>query len=323
MSETTKPLPFSLQADDWKQYLQYRPAYPNSLWHEWLEYHQGSLSSAHDLGTGCGISAASLLSASQASNQPIGQMILSDPSESNIVTARGMLRADHYPGTRLLFHQKMAEDYFLEPNSVDMVIACECLHWTDIDKAIATIHASLRPGGTLAAVFYSVSSSQIRDNKRADTAWKAFRQMHYRRLIDEKIETFFARIKTSQLGMGLDFVPLERDKWQDVKRIYINVPDGQTEWPMEAGVLELIKTKGTSRVDSEYDSFEWRDDPDGWGIKDYTMEKLKEMLISWHFHYGDKDWQSKEWRELEAAVAEGCDTFHLVFPATVILGRKK
>ncbi|KAL1859026.1 hypothetical protein Daus18300_009664 [Diaporthe australafricana] len=250
-------------------------------------------------------------------------MILSDPSEYNLTTAREILRANHYPGAELSFHQKMGEDSFLEPDSVDMVIACECLHYTDIGKAIVSIHSSLRPGGTMASVFYSVLSSRIYDDERADAAWRAFAQMHYKRLLDEKVETIFARVIPSQLGVGLNFVSMESDKWKDVKRIFFNVPSGKTEWPLEVGLEELMKAKGTSRIDPEYDSLEWRSDSDGWGIEDCTVERIREMLVSWHLDYDEKDWQSEEWREFEAAVNGACGKCHFVFPATMILGRKK
>lgn len=323
VSQDNKPFPFALQKDIWKHYIQNRPSYPDSLWHQWIEYHQGPLNTAHELGTGCGIGAASLLSVSHARGKPIKHMILSDPSESNVTTAKELLKPDDYPGTRLSFHQKMGEDSFLEPESVDMVIACECLHFTDIEKAMASIHASLRPGGTAASVFYGVLNARIPDNERADAAWRAFGLSHFRRVVNEKMETVLARVKVSQVGLGLNFVPLDKDLWRDVRRIFVNVPDGQAEWPREVGIPKDVKPNGRSRIDPEYDSLEWRSDPDGWAIKDCTPERLKETMLSMLLQYGDKDWQSEEWREFEAAVSDGGGAVHFVIPATMILARKK
>lgn len=318
-----KPFPFALQKDVWKHYLQSRPAYPDSLWHEWIEYHQGPLDTAHELGTGCGVGAASLLSASNARGKPIKHMILSDPSESNVNTSKELLKSDDFPGTRLSFHQKTGEDSFLEPGSVDMVIACECLHFTDIEKAISSIHKSLRPGGTVASVFYGVLNARIRDNERADAAWKAFGKMHFQRVLDENIETLIDRITNSKVFLGLNFVPLEKDLWQDVKRIFINLPEGQTHWPRDVGLPEGAKPKAVSRIDTEYDSLEWRSDPDGWAIRNCTTGRIKEMLVSMLLQYGEKDWQSEEWKEFEAAISDGGGTFLFVYPATMILARKK
>lgn len=323
VSQDNKPFPFALQKDVWKHYLQNRPSYPDSLWHEWIEYHQGPLNTAHELGTGCGIAAASLLSVSHARGKPIKHMILSDPSESNVNTAKELLKADDYPGTRLSFHQKTGEDSFLEPGSVDMVIACECLHFTDIETALASIHASLRPGGTVAAVFYGVLNASIPDNERAEAAWRAFGLSHFRRVLDEKLETSLWLSKPSQIGVGLNFVPMDKELWRDVKRIFVNVPDGQAEWPMDVGMPKDGRRRGISRIDFEYDNLEWQNDPDGWAIKDCTTGRLKEMMMSMLLAYGDKDWQSEEWREFEAAVSDGGGTIHFVYPATMILARKK
>ncbi|KAH8769162.1 hypothetical protein F5883DRAFT_668863 [Diaporthe sp. PMI_573] len=321
--QDTKAFPFALKVDVWKHYLRSRPSYPGSLWQEWVDYHQGPLDTAHELGTGCGIGASSLLSASYAKGQPIKHMVLSDPSESNVNTAKELLKADDYPNTKISFHQKRGEDSFLEPGSVDMAIACECLHFTEIEKAMASIHASLRPGGTVASVFYGVLNAHIRDNERADAAWKAFGLMHFQRLTDENIETVLARIKVSQVGLGLNFVPLDKNLWQDTKRIFVNMTDGQTEWPMEVGMPKDARRKGESRIDPDYDSLEWRSDPDGWAIKNCTAERIKQTLVSVLLQYGDKDWLSDEWKEFEAAVREGGGTVHFVVTATMILARKK
>jgi hypothetical protein len=68
---------------------------------------------------------------------------------------------------------------------------------------------------------------------------------------------------------------------------------------------------------------EWRSDPDGWALKNCTAERIKETLVSMLLQYGEKDWQSDEWREFEAAVRDGGGTVHFVLPATMILARKK
>lgn len=321
--QDSKVFPFALKADVWKHYLRSRPSYPDSLWQEWIEYHQGPLDTAHELGTGCGIGAGSLLSASYAKGQPIKSMILSDPSESNVNTAKELLNANDYPVTKLSFYQKMGEDSFLEPGSVDMVMACECLHFTDIEKAMDSIHKSLRPGGTVASVFYGVLNSQIQGNERANAAWKEFGLMHFQRVVEENMETVLARIKVSQVGLGLNFVPLDKRLWQDVKRTFVNVPDGQMEWPKEVGIPKEVRSKGRSRIDPDYDSLEWRSDLDGWAIKNCTAESIKETLVSLLLQYGDKDWQSEEWSEFEAAVREGGGTVHFAIPATMILARKR
>ncbi|KAG8162902.1 hypothetical protein KVR01_007380 [Diaporthe batatas] len=319
----SKAFPFALKLDVWKHYLRNRPSYPDSLWREWIEYHEGPLNTVHELGTGCGIGAASFLSNSYAKSEPVKHMILSDPSESNIATARELVRADDYPDTRLSFHQHRGEDSFLDPGSVDMAFACECLHFTDVETAIASIHAGLRPGGTVASVFYGVLNATILDNERADAAWRALGHMHFRRVADENLETIFSRMKPGQVGLGLNFVPLDRELWRDVRRVWVNVPQGQAEWPMEVGPPKEAGVSRRSRIDPEYESFEWRTDTDGWALKGCTAERIKETMASLFLQYGEKDWRSAEWREFEAAMDEGGGTVDFAIPVTMIMARKK
>lgn len=175
----------------------------------------------------------------------------------------------------------------------------------------------------MASVFFGVVNSRIPDNDRADAAYRAFGKMHFQRILDGNVETVLERIKDSQIWLGLNFVPLERDLWLDVRREFINVPDGQAEWPREVGMPQGVKPKGRSRIDPEYDGLEWRSDPDGWAIRNCTTGRIKEMLLSMLLGYGDRDWQSEEWGDFEAAVAQGGGTFHFVLPVTMILARKK
>lgn len=55
--------------------------------------------------------------------------------------------------------------------------------------------------------------------------------MNLWRVVNENIQTVLARVKVSQVGLGLHFLPLDRDMWRDVKSVFVNVPEGQTEWP--------------------------------------------------------------------------------------------
>lgn len=121
--------PFSLTNHRWTHYLEHRPAYPDSLFNLWLDYHKGPLVSAHEIGTGCGIGAARFLDVATAKGKLVEHMILSDPAPSNVATTKQNLNSGQYPNIKFNFHQKKAEERFLEPNSVDFVFACEALHW--------------------------------------------------------------------------------------------------------------------------------------------------------------------------------------------------
>lgn len=311
---------YAFRSNVWDHYLKYRPNYPDSMWNTWLDHHHGPLATAQDLGTGCGIGAAKLMTAAKARNQPIKHMILSDPAASNIQTTEEMLQQhNQFPDTEFSFYQRPGEDSFLKPESVDMVIACECLHWTDIRKAMASIYASLRPGGTFAAVHYAVISMRITNNERVAEALRRFLLSQH----GKKTTTMSFHTKSgtaSQLGMGLNFVPLDKNLWEDVTRTWYNVPEGQTSMPTW-GVRPGTAT-APLEINPETETFRWIQDEDGWGMTDCTVDHVKEMFNT-TYSFDEHTWEEDAWKDFEDVVGKNGESFRVAFFATTILARKK
>ncbi|KAJ4396288.1 hypothetical protein N0V93_000507 [Gnomoniopsis smithogilvyi] len=311
---------FSLPSDVWDHYLKYRPSYPDSMWNKWLDYHRGDIHTAHELGTGCGIGAAKLMNAAKARGQPIRQMILSDPADSNLKTAERMLQhRNQFPDAAFRFYRKRGEDSFLKPGSVDMVIACECLHWMDIRKAAASIHASLRPGGTFAAVHYSVPSMRIIDNERATDALRRLLVLQGSK--QSTVMAFSNRLaELSKLGPGLNFVPLDKDLWEDVTRTWINIPEGQTSLPSWG--VRTESSSAPSMTDAKTETFQWAQDVDGWGMKNCTLDRVKGMLATTYF-CDEEMFEGDAWKDFENTVGKSGDSFPVAFFATTFLSRKR
>lgn len=318
---------FGMSQDAWDSYLRFRPAYPESQWHTWLDYHQGPLDVLHEVGTGCGIGAASLLRAADTRGQPVRRAILSDPTASNLATSRALLTplfaSGPGGGTELGFHQQPAEASFLAPGSVDMAIACECLHFTEIDASMARLHESLRPGGTLAAVFYDVTMAEARGSPRATRAFSAV-------VGDFMMGVRAGRHRSSgdpgaqrrRVHFGLSYVPLGPDRWTDVRRVYINTPEGQTEWPVHPAMRALVPGD-ESMVDEEREALEWTRDPEGWGVKDCTAEWIRGMLGTLQLDIDPEFWEGPSWKEMLDAVDEQGGKIWLVLRANYIMARKK
>lgn len=315
-----EPTAFSLPPNVWDHYIKYRPTYPNFMWNTWLDYHRGPLGTAHEVGTGCGIGAANLMSAAKARNQPIKQMVLSDPAESNVHTTRDLLQqSNQFPETTFTFYQKPGEESFLPSGSVDMVIACECLHWMDIRKAIASIYASLRPGGTFAGVHYAVPTMRIIDNEKAT---EALRRLVETQRTKQSTSTAFNNrsAELPQLGMGLNFVPLDKSLWEDVTRTWFNVPEGETSLPSWS--IRVGTPRAPSMIDAETETFRWAQDQDGWGMKNCTLDHIKGMLATTYYS-DDKIFEEAAWKEFEDAIKKNGDSFQAVYFATTFIARKK
>lgn len=317
----------------WDHYLQYRPAYPDSMWHMWLDYHRGPLKTIHEVGSGCGVGMANILRVAKARGTPIPNAVLSDPSESNITTCKQVLLPDSSlcaadtAGTTLTFVQSPAETCTLPPESVDMVFGCECLHWTRIEEALARMHESLRPGGTVAAVYYDVAGDLLHhaDNPRASLAL----QMVYCDMFSGRYPPKWGSMEPWQrrnAHLGLNFIPFDPDMWEDVRRVYINMPGGRktTEWPIiDVYKAQKVTSEGDSRVKEETETCEWMEDKEGWVIQDCTTEWVKGMLETAPVAFPSDYWKGELWREFEEAVSEKGGTFRAVWTTNYVMARKK
>ncbi|KAL9627347.1 MAG: hypothetical protein Q9164_007632, partial [Protoblastenia rupestris] len=150
-TETTAPakeLGFSVkQGVNWSNYLAYRPIYPASFFDRIYGYHsqksQAAWSVAHDVGAGCGIVSSTLASR-------FNSAIVSDPNDGYVTLARKTLVEESFiPESKFRFLQEGAEKSSVESGTVDLVAACECIHWTDTDVAIKEFGRELKAGGTL------------------------------------------------------------------------------------------------------------------------------------------------------------------------------
>lgn len=323
----TEKFAFGLAREAWDMYLQYRPPYPDTQWQMWLDYHQGPLDVVHEIGTGCGVGMANFLqvaSKSRGRSQPVRRAILSDPSQSNILTVQATLPQDQYPRTAFALHQQPAEASFLAPGSVDMVFACECLHYTDIDACLARMNESLRPGGTMAATFYDCARATVVDSPRAE---RAFQAVFSDFVLGAKEGRYMSRIKQDKtmkgrrLNLGLNWVPLDPERWADVSRVYINIPDGEKEWPLLPawrGVLQNI-----SRVNPETERLEWIQDQESWGVKKASVDWFRGLLATHDIEVDEAFWKGPLWTEWVEAVSERGGTVWLVIQANYIMARKK
>lgn len=315
---------FGMPKDAWDHYTQYRPAYPVSQWNTWIDYHSGPLNVIHEIGTGCGIGAAGLLGAAKARGQPVKHAVLSDPTASNVAVAKAMLATGRFSDTDFTFYREPAEASFLEPGSVDMVIACECLHWTELGASMARMHESLRPGGTVAVVFYDMFMGDALGIPRITEA------------LDKVVGDLIAGVKEGRhkygpkstadkrrnVVVGLNDVPFDPEMWADAKRIYINIPDGQTEWPVHPEIRKFFPYEG-SKVDEKNETLEWISDPEGWGIKECTVDWVRGTLGTTQIEMDPKFWEGPLWKELVEAVDEQGGKFWASFRASYIMARKK
>lgn len=272
---------FSKANFDWDRYARTRLVYPESLYKEILAHHEahgGGFDTAHDIGAGYGLATRDFLS------KHFKHVWTSDPVAHNLQAAKAQLK-DRVDAGRVTVVEAAAEDEWLPSESVDLVTAFECLHWSDPEKSIPAIGAQLKPGGTFAAVYYM--SPLLLDNPVADAAWSKI--MHKSGLI--WLDQHPKGAKRAQDGCNSS-VPLPTTIFEPgARRIRIN-----------AGLVKPTSELRDARV------------PFAFGIKDF------DQILSWSFVGKDdiceqredlENWAKRD--EVDAAwFRELVETFQLV-----------
>lgn len=328
-------LPYTtFSTSDWDRYMNYRPTYPTSVWSSWLSYHTGHLTNIHELGCGSGAGALGILTTTAAEHRgdALKHLILSDPGEANIAEAKRVLSRDLAQPllnkARLSLHTGRAEDglpaELAPPASLDLVFACECLHWTNIDEVMPAVAASLRPGATFAAVYY-MHIPQVRSS---DGVQDALTNLIRGRQRQQQAE---AEAKGSgkplprgwgQAARGLDFVPFDPLMWEDVRRVYMNIMKGQ-RWTPPAGIDAASHLDVDSEV-REGETAEWIERDSGWERQGCDAKWFRGFLRTLTNSFpDDASLQMEEWDGLEAALQEFGGVVDVYWPATTIMARKK
>ncbi|KAK4171234.1 putative S-adenosylmethionine-dependent methyltransferase [Triangularia setosa] len=199
---------------NWSDYLAFRPIYPESFFNRIYEYHfqkpQVTSSTAQDIGAGCGIVSSSLASR-------FNRVIVSDPNDGYTAVAQKLLieQQSGLPASRFTFLQEGAEKSSVESGTVDLVTACEMMHWTDTDIAVKEFGRVLKVGGTLAITYYTVP--RIVGNEPAQKIWRQIWRAYAERAQGELYDHAFAIVNS-----GFQCIGLPEDGWGSVKRVYIN-----------------------------------------------------------------------------------------------------
>lgn len=313
----------------WEHQLKYRPRCPETLWLSCLSYHYGPLNTLHDIGTGTGLAASTVIRVARTQGHNIKHAYISDPDGASLALAERLLMAQtDFNKISFGLHLNRAEDSFLAPGSVDLATASECMHLTafETDAAMDSIAASLRPGGTFVAVFHHLVGI-VEGNERAAAAlWRVQVERHAELLGEETTDSPPDRWRALMNGaLGLDFVRFDPAKWADVRRMYVNVDRDRNKkpvWPWAETVWDSSVSPPESRVDVEREKVQVVMEP-GWDVRLCTVEWVRHCLVSSKMGFGERTWESDAWREFERAVEQRGGRFYLRMPAMVVLARRR
>lgn len=287
---------------DWNDYMQYRPIYTNSFFDRIYAYHSSkptaSWTTAHDIGAGCGIVAASLA-------PRFRHLIVSDPVDEYIAQAKELLiERCNIPASKIRFEVSKGEQLHVDAGSVDLMTVCECIHWMEPAEALAVFAKQIRSGGTLAITGYYVPS--IENNDIAQKHWAAIWQIWGRCNVAHLFERAVKYTNT-----GFESIGFPGDTWRDVKRVYVNA----------RGTIESFKFDERTQPSQFREGAEERvwveDDPD-W-VFDWDMDEMRGYIRTMGATL-DEDAARGHWEAIEQAL--GGQKARLNLPMIMLLATK-
>jgi SAM-dependent methyltransferase len=126
---------FDRRAD---HYARYRPRYPDSLF-DYLASLAPGRACALDVGTGNGQAAVALAARFE-------QVLATDPSAEQIASAE--------PRPNITYRVLPAEDTDVAPDTLDLVVVAQALHWFALDRFYPAIARAMKPRAIFAAFGY-------------------------------------------------------------------------------------------------------------------------------------------------------------------------
>ncbi len=282
---------------------------PRPYWHE--------LTKSYPIGGG-------ILSETLA--RSFAHVAVSDPGASNLALARSVLR----PASRFSFRLGPGEAAWLPPSSVDLVAYGESLHWMDTAPALAAAAASLKPGGTVAAVFYGLLLYFPQDPQRLTELLRETQLEAYRRFFSDApgLQHESVRSASRRCMRGFNSLALPDatagvggGAFCDWTRININLHgrediDAFRCLPEEEFPTEPARVHhGTETVVDVED--------ETWG-REVDVDWVKGFLVSLTLPYDQRCWDLPSWVEFARVIDEEFGgKVKAEWPVSILLGSKK
>ncbi|KXL50314.1 hypothetical protein M433DRAFT_432498 [Acidomyces richmondensis BFW] len=292
----------------WSNYLKGRPQAPESFFKLIFDYHTshgGKFEIAHDIGAGVGPYAPKL-------KEKFKKVIISDVISGNVEQAKARLGTEGFS-----FRVSKAEEADdIEPGSVDLVFATNCLHFCDLDKAQEAISRQLKPGGTFLCAGFGIA--RFFDDK-VDEIWARIRQQGGRVLARTNTSS---RLRTmARVHRGYDIAPVDEERFlPGAKRIRINWNQTKKSW---SGLLppELVDQvlQEPSRVGS-HDEITFEQDA-SWKFRT-NLNGIWQHFQTFAFSQEDPNAFTELWKEMEMEMKDGREVEGW-WPANVILATRR
>jgi SAM-dependent methyltransferase len=158
-----------------KQYAQFRPTYPDALYH-FIFSHVKAFDVAWDCGTGNGQSAR----------------VLSTKFKKVMATDISAKQMEHAYKADTIFYTVGGEKTFFEDSSIDLITVAQAIHWFNVDEFYKEVNRVAKPNAILAVWGYSLLSIAPEIDFLLNDFYKSIVGSYWdkeRHLIDEQYKT--------------------------------------------------------------------------------------------------------------------------------------
>ena len=213
---------------------------------------------------------------------------MSDPNEGYAALGHKILGEElGIPESKLSFLQESAEKSSVTSGTIDLVAACQMLHWTDPDAAVDEFHRQLKPGGTLAITAYT--RPRILGNPAAQRAWRGIFAAHAKG-IGARGDLYLRALRNG--NSAFESVGFPEGKWREVRRVYINSGGTLEAFRIDERVGESKVGPGEERI--------WKDGDQDWmDLK--RIDWLRGYFSTWIPLVSEEETRHL-WEDLEASL---------------------
>ena len=306
----------------WANYLLARLEYSREIYDLIYEYHAAHSSSwalAHGVGTGPGQVAAEIATR-------FNHVIASDNSGANLTAAMSRL-ADLSAAHKVCFANDPAEELprRYPAERADSITVAGCMLLLDVKSAMVSFVTLLKPGGTIAIIFYGRPSfAEPEYAARCQPILDDILTTSYGKYINSGDPARQAAIRSVVEGIVsfLDTIKLDELAWEDVIRHKWNPDRPMCFFDPIVCDFELdlsLKVDEEEKVIEKIDLNFWAEDWDLEGVKHFVQTNL---LVKQELNEGDEELNAK-YTELELAMGGDEATRKITWPVVLILATKK
>lgn len=211
-----------------------------------------------------------------ALERDLTDVFLKEPNAEYLQSASQRLSSLGFAKGKFEYLLERAERSSVESGTVDVLLMCEAIHWTEIPTAVSEFARQLKSGGTLCILFYA--PAVILGNDNAQKVWEVIFENIAEETIKEPAREKVYTRAVRNIATGLDNVAFDEDVWEGgVERRFTNLEGDRRNISkrfvaIDAGIEEDRLGASDEKI--------WIEDDKDWETYGCDLEWIKRAFLS-------------------------------------------